>query len=490
MKRRQFLATSAGALAAAQTASGAEQADSAKKPNILYLFSDQWRTSDHGYMGNSEVLTPRIDELARSSVNFANAVSGIPVCCPHRGCLMTGQYPLTHGLFLNDLRLNDDATSFAQALARSGYDTGYIGKWHIDGTGRSAVIPPERRQGFDYWKVLECTHNYNNSKYYEGSSEKQLTWKGYDAYAQTRDAVTYINGREDEDKPFAMFLSWGPPHAPYRTGPKKWLERYDKQDLTLRKNVPGNLAKQAQDTYAGYYAHCSALDECVGWLIDALTKSGQLENTIIVYTSDHGDMLHSRGALKKQQPWDESLRVPFLVRCPKSMKVAPSRQEAPINTPDIMPTVLGLAGVPIPESVEGEDFSDVVRGKRTLADNHALITCPSPFGQWSRAKGGREYRGVRTNRYTYTRDLKGPWELYDNREDPFQLRNLVKEPKTNALRDELEDKLQARLKETGDDFAPGPELIKRCGYRVDGTGTVGYRDKKDFGQVSKPARVG
>lgn len=497
MKRRHFLASSASTVAASSLLSANQE--SASKPNILYLFSDQWRAMDHGYMGNSDVRTPHIDQLADQSVNFSNAVSGIPVCCPHRACLMTGQYPLTHGLYLNDLRLNTNAPSFAQALSTAGYDTGYVGKWHLDGTGRSAHIPPERRQGFDYWKVLECTHNYNKSLYYDQTAKKPLQWEGYDAYAQTKDAIRYLKSRpaaptEGEapgHKPFALFLSWGPPHAPYRTGPTKWLDRYDSRKLTLRQNVPVRLSKEAQSIYAGYYAHCSALDECVGWIMDALKEAGHLDNTIIVYTSDHGDMLHSRGQLKKQRPWDESIRVPFLVRCPDSMKVKPQKVAGPINTPDIMPTVLSLAGAKVPDTVEGEDFSEVIRGKRKLEDNHALITCPSPFGQWTRKHhGGREYRGVRTNRYTYTRSLEGPWELFDNQEDPFQQRNLVEENDQKPLRDELEDKLQARLKGTGDDFAPSAELIKRSDYRVDANGTVGYRDPASWGQVSKPARVG
>ena len=124
----------------------------------------------------------------------------------------------------------------------------------------------------------------------------------------------------------------------------------------------------------------------------------------------------------------------------------------------------------------GENFAEVIRGNRKLEDNHALITCPSPFGQWPRAQGGREYRGIRTRRYTYTRSLEGPWELFDNQEDPFQQHNLIKTATHRALRDELEDKLKARLLATGDDFASGDELIKRCGYRVDARGThVGAR---------------
>ena len=471
----------------------------AEKPNFLVILVDDMGYSDLGCYGG-EIDTPHLDGLAANGLRFTQFYN-TGRCWPTRGSLLTGYYaqqirrdslPGIKQAGGRGIRPNW-APLLPEFLSEAGYRNYHSGKWHIDGTGRSAYIPPERRQGFDYWKVLECTHNYNKSRYYDKTGKDAKMWEGYDAYAQTRDAVAYIRKHAaqpaESRNPFGLFLSWGPPHAPYRTGPAKWLDHYDNRKLTLRGNVPPQLARQAQSTYAGYYAHCSALDECVGWLVEALRESGELENTILVYTSDHGDMLHSRGQLKKQRPWDESIRVPFLVRCPSSFKVKPRRLDAPINTPDIMPTLLSLAGVEVPASVEGEDFAGVIRGTRRLEDNHALITCPSPFGQWTRAQGGREYRGLRTRRYTYTRSLDGPWELFDNQEDPFQQKNLIGSPRHHALRDELEDKLKARLTATGDDFASGEDLIKRCGYRVDPRGTVGYRDQNGWGQVSVPART-
>ena len=117
----------------------------------------------------------------------------------------------------------------------------------------------------------------------------------------------------------------------------------------------------------------------------------------------------------------------------------------PINTPDIMPTLLGLSGIKIPDTVEGTDFSDIVRGKREPKDNAALISCQSPFGQWTRQNGGREYRGVRTKRYTYVRDLKGPWLLYDNEKDPYQLDNLCNKPEHAKLQKKLQDNLNCAI---------------------------------------------
>ena len=166
-----------------------------KRPNIVYVFADQWRVQDTGFAGNPQVKTPHLDSLAAQSVSFTHAVAGIPVCCPARACLLTGQHALTHGVFVNDVHLADDAVSMAKLFKSDGFDTAYVGKWHVDGRGRSNYIPPESRQGFDYWKALECTHDYNNSRFYAGDSDQPLNWEGYDAIEQTKDVQAYLRGR-------------------------------------------------------------------------------------------------------------------------------------------------------------------------------------------------------------------------------------------------------------------------------------------------------
>jgi len=425
-----------------------------------------------GYAGNKDVKTPNFDKLAAQSINFSNAVSCCPVCSPYRASLITGRYPLTHGVFLNDLLLNDQAVSLAQAYNAAGYDTGYIGKWHIDGNKRGSFIPRERRQGFEFWKVLGCTHNYNNSFYY-GDENVKLKWDGYDSIAQTREAQRYIRDHS-RGKPFALVLSWGPPHAPYHTAPQKYRDMFDTEKLSLRDNVPEEQRAQAKKTLAGYYAHIAALDDCIGELVATLKELGLEKDTILVFTSDHGDMLHSRGQMKKQRPWDESIRVPFLLRYPAATGAKGRKIDMPINTPDIMPTLLGLSGIDIPDTVEGTDFSSVVTGKTEPPENAALISCPSPFGQWTRQSGGREYRGVRTIRYTYVRDLNGPWLLYDNEKDPYQLDNLCNKPEHAGLQKELERLLSQKLKQTNDEFLSGWDYIKKWGYTVRENGTVGY----------------
>ncbi len=442
------------------------------KPNLLFVFADQWRAQDTGYAGNGDVRTPHLDGLARTAINFRTAVSGCPVCSPFRASLITGRYPLTHGVFLNDVLLNDEAVSIAQAYNRAGYDTGYIGKWHLDGNRRSAFIPRERRQGFEFWKALGCTHAYNNSFYY-GDDDVRLRWEGYDAIAQTREAQRYIR-EHAKGKPFALFLSWGPPHAPYHTAPEKYRALFDPKTLAVRPNVPEADREKTREVLAGYYAHIAALDDCMGELLSTLSEQGIADDTIVVFTSDHGDMLHSHGRQKKQQPWEESIRVPFLLRYPAALGRAGRAIDMPINTPDIMPTLLGLCSVDIPKTVEGTDFSDVMKGDKPVPENAALISCPSPFGQWKRRIGGREYRGVRTERYTYVRDLKGPWLLYDNIADPYQLTNLVNRPESARLQEQLEGLLKEKLARTGDQFRSGWDYIKEWSYEVDDSGTVVY----------------
>jgi len=180
-------------------------------------------------------------------------------------------------------------------------------------------------------------------------------------------------------------------------------------------------------------------------------------------------MLRSHGQTKKQKPWEESVRVPFLLRYPAAHGKTGKKIDMPINTPDIMPTLLGLSGIAIPKSVEGKDFSGVIKGTKSPDNDAALIMCPVPFHQWNYQRGGREYRGVRTRRYTYVRDINGPWLLYDNQTDPYQLKNLCNNPKYAQIRQKLEKILSRKLKEKNDKFLPGPEYMALWDYQWDGT---------------------
>ncbi len=444
-----------------------------RRPNIVVVLADQWRGQAFGFAGDPNAKTPNLDRLASASIRFQNAIAGLPVCCPTRASLLTGQRPLTHGVFLNDVPLRPEAMTLAKVLARAGYDTGYIGKWHLNGNGRSAFIPRERRQGFEFWKALECTHDYSNSLYYADSPEK-LRWPGYDAITQSHGAAAYIRAHARSQKPFLLVLAWGPPHDPYFSAPQSYRAQFDPAALQLRPNVPVELESDVRRFLAGYYAHGAALDHCLGEVLKTLRETGAEEDTILVFTSDHGDMLGSQGLFKKQKPFDESIRVPLLVRWPRGLGTNAQSVPAVFNSEDLMPTLLGLVGLAIPKTVDGLDYSGYLRGGPSPGDGASLILCVAPFGEWERRAGGREYRGVRTTRYTYARDLKGPWLLFDNEIDPYQTNNLVNSSSWEALRTDLDNLLKKKLQASHDEFRPAADYVAQWRYLVDTNGTVPF----------------
>ncbi len=205
-----------------------------------------------------------------------------------------------------------------------------------------------------------------------------------------------------------------------------------------------------------------------------LRESGLVENTLVVFASDHGDLLGSHGGFNKQQPYDESVRVPLIFRWPKGLGTRGRQLDAPITLEDIMPTLLHLCGLQVSNTVEGRDYGDHMRGGAAPSDGAALLACIAPFGQWERRHGGREYRGLRTLRYTYVRDLTGPWLLFDNQVDPEQTKNLINAPGYSALQADLEARLARKLKAEGDAFLLAEDYIRKWGYKVDANGTVPY----------------
>lgn len=442
-----------------------QAAPKATKPNIVYILADQLRAQATGYNGDPNANTPNLDRLAASAVSFKNAVSVSPVCTPYRAALMTGRYPLSTGMFMNDLYLPSEELCMAEIYKEAGYKTGYIGKWHLDGHGRESYIPKDRRQGFEYWKVLECTHDYNNSFYYANDDTTKLKWEGYDAYAQTKDAQDYIQRHSSDEEPFLLMISYGIPHFPHHTAPPELKEKYPLESIKLRPNVPEWRQEEARKEAQGYYAHIMALDHCIGNLMKTLEEEGQVENTILVFTGDHGEMLGSQGELpkEKQRPWDESIRVPFLIRYPAAYGNEGYEVNAPINTPDILPTLLSMSEVSIPNLIEGEDLTRFISNDKKEEDRAALIMSVYPFAGYD---GGSPFRGIRTSRYTYVRKQDQAWLLYDNLEDPYQMKNLLNNPNYSKLQNDLDNTLQAKLKERGDSFLPKEQYLTNWGYEV------------------------
>jgi arylsulfatase A-like enzyme len=301
-----------------------------------------------------------------------------------------------------------------------------------------------------------------------------LKWDGYDAIAQTRDAQAYLRGRTNSEKPFLLWLAWGPPHNPYETAPARYRAMYSPEKIVLHPNVAPSNQATARKELAGYYAHCTALDDCFADLLRTLDETGLAANTIVVFTSDHGDMIWSHAQQRKQRPWEESARVPMLFRLPASLAIKPQRNSATINTEDVMPTLLSLCSLTIPKSVEGLDFSGAMRGGADPSGGTTILRCISPFGEFTRRRGGREYRALRSAKHTYVRDLDGPWLLYDNEADPYQLDNLAGKPAHAKLQAELEAALAKKLAAQRDGFRPGPEYVKKWGYEVDADETARY----------------
>uniref|UniRef100_UPI0035930F93 sulfatase/phosphatase domain-containing protein n=1 Tax=Persicitalea sp. TaxID=3100273 RepID=UPI0035930F93 len=252
---------------------------------------------------------------------------------------------------------------------------------------------------------------------------------------------------------------------------------FENKKIILRDNVPAENREKAIETLRGYYAHMAAIDDNLGKLWQTLKDTGIEENTILVFSADHGDLLGSHGWWNKQQPYEESIRVPFLLHYPKLFGPNTTwTSDVLLNTPDIMPTLLGMSGIPIPESVEGINYTDIVRVQNTSkkVPTETLISCVQPFGQWPRSRGGKEYRGIVTQRFTYTRDLSGPWQLFDNKEDPYQLNNLIGNAKAAKLQVDLDKRLSKVLRERKDKFLPGLEYVKKWSYVIDETETVPY----------------
>ncbi len=455
-----------------------------KKPNIVFILTDQWRGSALGYAGNPDVKTPNLDAFAKEAVNFTNTVSVTPVCTPHRAALLTGRFPTTTGMFLNDIHLPAEEVTMAEIFKKEGYNTAYWGKWHLDGHGRSTYIPKKRRQGFDFWRALECSHNYTKMPYYDNENTTLKHWKKYSPFAITEDANTYLEKHAKDENPFLAVISIATPHYPHGSAPKKYKDMYPPESLTLNPNISEDFKKRARKELQGYYAHATATDKAIGTIIDKIKELGLLENTIIVFSADHGEMMGAHGVkpFVKQLAWDESIRVPFLISYPKINSNKGKIVNAPLTTPDILPSLLGLTNSDIPNEIEGENLAELIQNPDPNIDRAALVMNVAPFGANYKDE---PYRGIRTKQYTYAVTPKEPSMFYDNIKDPYQQNNLLGKPEFVAIQKDLDAKLKKELEKIGDEVRPRDYYMKKWGYKFDdsrrainwwdwkeGTGTV------------------
>lgn len=440
-----------------------------KCPNILFVFSDQQRYFDLGCCGNREVITPNIDAWAAESVVFDRFYSNCPVCVPARGTLLTGTYPLRHGAITNDLRVRSDSRSIANVLNENGYNTAYLGKWHLGGVPRDQFITEENRLGFSYWRGCNCNHNYMKA-YYDDNANVRHFEDGYEPHIQTGLAEQYI-ASADIEKPFAMFLSFGTPHDPYDLVPPETLALYDETTFTLRDNVifpvmrsPHIIFDEAslRRQIRGYYAHITELDAMMGRLLTALDARGMRDDTIIVYTSDHGNMLGSHGLTDKQLPFEESVHIPFIISYGKKLKAGTRSGIASLV--DVTPTLLSLAGIDIScEVFDGRDAADVING--TDSGGLAYLTEYIPCHQ-AALRGSGEWRAVVSGSCKLVRspDANGTWqnELYDLSADAGEQRNLAGEEAYSDIFSDLSSLLDSKV-EKHDGYLDWQSFIRQNG---------------------------
>ncbi len=477
--RRDFLKLAGlGAAAAAFPASAIAEAPATRpaaaaavasaRPNLVFVFSDQQSFDMLGCYGNKDIITPHIDAFAGESVRFNYCISNQPVCTPYRGILLSGQHPLRCGAIKNDVRMVPGGGKyFGEVLRDAGYRLGYFGKWHLYGGDRNRPIPPgPYRYGFDQdFLTNNCTLQFDarGAYYWDAAGHKKL-YGDWEPYAQTRQAMSFIE--RNAGKPFALFLSWHPPHnwgqaqAGYNA-PADLLKLYDPDKLTLRPNVTDS--PRVRRMYQGHMAMCTSLDRAFGDLIALLKAKNLAENTIVVYTSDHGDALMSHGwPGNKGVPENESCHIPLIIRWPGRLR--PRVSNLLFGTLDFMPTLLGMMGLAAPNTCQGRNLAAAISQARD--DEVESVPLFYFAGNW---------RGVYTRRYTYAYDLPGGelddyakyvgWKryacLYDRQADPAELKNLFDDPEHRELREKLHAMTLAWMKTFGDTGVAFRDLIKQ-----------------------------
>lgn len=427
-----------------------------KRKNIIFYFSDQqrWDTVN-------ERVTPNLMKLAEEGTLFENNFTCQPVCGPARACLQSGMYATQVECYWNGIALPRDITPLARHFNNAGYQTAYIGKWHLasdryPGIGvhcEKSAIPKDRQGEYQYWRAADCleftSHGYNG--YVFDGDGNQIDFKGYRADCINDFALEYLD-RRDTEKPFFMFISQLEPHHQndHNTieGYKETVEQFKDypipDDLSFLK---GNYKKE----YPDYISAINRLDYNVGRLVDKLKELGIYDDTIIIYTSDHGAHFKTRNPEYKRSCHESASRTPLII---KGGGFEAGRIEKRLSSLiDLPPTMLSMAGIGIPENYMGVDLTTQINAPDKKRD--------CVFMQISESQCGR---AIRTDRFKYAvRDLspvgyahhssKVYFEdyLYDLQNDPIEKHNLVKNPKYSEIRQELKYLLLEQMKNAGEE---------------------------------------
>jgi len=441
------------------------------RPNLIYIFADQLRYKSVGYNGDTQAKTPNIDAFAQESTIMDNAVSGHPVCAPYRASLLTGKYTTSTGMVINEIRISQNHITFPNVLRENGYETCYIGKWHLWANvwgdhfnPDNSYIPEGQRLGFDdFFAGFNFHHDYYSPlAYYHLNSKDKIYYDGYEPDCQTDMAIEHLKRLSENNKPFALFLSLGTPHDPWikENVPEKYYELFKHQpfpnpDNYLSENDPyaDDWAKlsdrerqELEEWRRVYYAMVANLDDNFGRLVDAIDKLGLRDNSIVIFTSDHGELFGAHGRRAKNIFYEEAVRVPYLIR---GKEFAPAVCDANFNTVDIMPTLLSYMNLPIPTTVEGLNTKDEIQGK-TVSDEGSLMMGTGPTATYG---NGHEWRAYRTKQYTYA-IFKSPEKelLFDNQNDPLQMNNLANSEEYAILKAKLKQEMFDKMEKNNDKF--------------------------------------
>ena len=437
------------------------------RKNVIWIVTDQQRAESLSINGSCNSSTPNLVTLARTGVNFTSAVSGFPLCCPFRGSMLTGVYPhkCVPG---HEYQLNPEQPTVANVFNQEGYDTFYLGKWHLDGAKESEeragthIVPRERRGGFKSWLGYE-NNNAQYDCYIHGHRHEVevpiFRLPGYETDSLTDIFIDYLKERSQMDEPFFAVLSVQPPHDPY-VAPPKYQKGHTPARIKFRDNVPDvpHIKDQAARELSGYYAMIENIDDNVGRIVDILQETGLMDETHIMYFSDHGDMHGSHGQFRKTIPYQEATNIPFIISGEKRGANVVGRGTGNvdrylINHVDIAPTTLGLCDIEVPKWMEGTDYSAVriTDKKKASYPESAYIQSVIPTCHWDSIN--KPWRGIITaDGYKYV-CLEGvDWMMYDLNTDPYEQVNLAHNDCYKTLRERLNRELREWVEKTQDSF--------------------------------------
>ena len=411
--RRNFAASAAAALQAPP-----------KRPNLLFIVADTWRGQALPSAGDPDLIAPNLARLAKDGVYCSRAYTCYPVCCPARAAMLTGKFPHAAGVPRNHTLLPLEQKTMSAEFKRAGYRTGYIGKWHLDGAASPGFVPPARRRGFDYWAAFNIAHQHYDWTYF-GDTPEPIRPAGFEPDYEADLAIEFI--RQKSAQPFFLYLSWVAPHAPY-TPPARHA-KYDAARLHLRPNVPVRGEEEIRKNAAGYYGLCSALDENLGRILAELDRQGLREDTIVVFTSDHGHMLGSHGLDQIDLPYEEAARIPLLLRYPRRL-AAGTENDALISNVDFAPTLMALCGVDAIEGMQGFNLAPwLTAGEGPRPESIYAEGQLGQPGEWRMIVRGFDKLVVDA--------AMKPTHLYNLRQDPYELENLAAEGPERRKLDEL-----------------------------------------------------